>query len=775
MADQDFDASEPEFDPIETPAEQAAVTTEEVVETNGHTPPASGVPMAQTTVTYPARPVVNRPAPVARRVPAHMRSEGQIRDQKNRDIIENIVALPESAEWEFYVSRHRSEIGPDGRPIKIGRLCAYDVMPVDTLLEVIAEEWGGGEFKVTPCDKNGHRPILNNPKVRTAYLSIPTDQYPPKSTRYQSFEIEEPEPGAPTEEDEELKELRRDRERLMEEERIAKQKVRTRRQQVELMQQEKQLRELNADGEPKSNELEVLKVQIEADRRAADERAQRQMEIMNAGFAKLGEAIIALANRPAPTPPPDKTAEIIASMTQANNALLGPILTALAAPKPVEKDNTFEFMKMSAEQSRGMFEMLAKLNMKDNSTERDMIRQMNTQLIQLLNKPQNQGLGLETALKLLAQGKKEAMEMYERASGAEESGGGGWDPKKGIGGNIFGMLKDVVATALGTPGGQALLMRFFGNTNPTDQDVMRLAQSAEADEARRMMAGTQQALPGPVPQQPVVRPQQPRPQPQQQAAPTYQGIPGVPIPQRPIVTPAPQQPQQRAPQGPPPVVPPVRPQQPQVSPEEQAAAARQAEIELEGEMTGVGGDVADLSGLDQSAAPPAAAPEPTPEKAPEAAAIPPVAPPLPPAPPTVATGVSDPMVTFTPGAPPPPSGTQQAVSIPAANLDEARMRLMERVTNAMLEALDNVKDEVAVHDWQEVARTTWPGQFLKLLVNAPDDQQRFALIGENCDPAVWKQLNDTLAASTADDPPQWTAFYNGIRSLVELAKQPVAV
>ena len=98
------------------------------------------------------------------------------------------------------------------------------------------------------------------------------------------------------------------------------------------------------------------------------------------------------------------------------------------------------------------------------------------------------------------------------------------------------------------------------------------------------------------------------------------------------------------------------------------------------------------------------------------------------------------------------------------------MRLRERVTEAMAEALQNVTDEIEEHTWPGQAIGQWNGKFKVYLRQQPDVQQAARIIGMWCEPAVWAALMHALETSTAE-PPQWNAFFEGIRVVLTPTQQ----
>lgn len=739
--------AEPELEP------EVATVTAAAPAVNGHRV-AQAAPQVATVrrtdvIHHPEQPYTP-PKPRQQYRPAPMRRE-PVKNQTHREIIENIIAIPESVDWEFAVYRTAGTIAPtaSGEPARRGFLDCYDTIPVDTLMDAILHDWGGGEYKIITRNKAGKAAIVSHPQVRAAYLSLSTEQSPPKNAKNAAESLAITETRTP--DDDELSDIRRERERELERERTDRARARRMESELALKRKQKELRELDKDDNGQTSALEKLLEGVirkqEEDRKDA-----------NARFEKLGEMILRIAERPAAPPPPDKTSEIMATMQASQNTLLGQLLPALVTQKPEKKDDTFELMKYSQEQTRLMMETFTKQGMKGESVEREMMRSMMNQMIQVITNPKTggQAMSVKDTLDLLKSTRKETMDMIAQIRGGDEGGGGGddgWDPKKGIAGNLFSMLKDVIGAAVNTPGGQQLLMKFFNKANPTDQDAMALAQRMEAEEAQRMMM-----LPGPqaqqqmqvMPQQQrqaVIRPQSPLITPQAPRAQAADAIPGVAIPQRQVAPPP-----QVAPPAQPVVTPqPVKPE-PTVTVEQQQADVQAV---LEGEATGVD----DLSGMQ-----PIPEAQPAPNAAPQTEAI--IAAPTPAGSPVEAAAD---LQQAPPMQEPAPSNAPEPVHPSQMIPDESELRLIDRVTETMAMAIGNVQDEIATHDWPEYAADKWNGKFLRLLIEEQDDVKRAHLIGSRCHSEVWAKLNEVLSKSTAE-PPQWNAFYNGVRAVVAMAK-----
>lgn len=707
---------------------------------NGNHIPAPAVPTVRRveTVSYPEQVYTPPAKPLATRRHQPVRRESQ-KDLTNRDIIQNIVDLPESVDWEFRVSRMPGSKCADGASCTTGHLDVYDTMPVDTLCTAIQQEWGGGTYKIVPHSKSDHSPILDNPKVRCAFIGI---DGPSKNEKGGNPTDDSPD-VPPTEEDEELRDIARRRKIALEEERENNANARRLKSRSNVLELEKKMRDLSKDdnGGGQNSAIEILRVQMENDRKIAEERARADRELFMASIKTLGDNInkvAELAARPAPTPPPDKTGEILAAMQKSQTDLLTSLLPALIGKK--DDGGQLEFIKYTQENNRLMFDSLNKQGAKETSTERDLVRQLMNQLIQMATGPKNskQEFDLKAALELIKQTRKETLDIVQMSQRNNDDDGGApgtsWDDKKGLGANLFGMLKEVISIAVGSPGGQQLLMKIFNKENPSDGDVNALAARIEAEDAQRMLQGAPpQQLAGPQqvrPMQPIqqdVRPMQPiiTPPP---------GVPSVPLPQRQPMPQRPVAPQTGVPSASPPVSRPApapvaaqpaqRPEPTPVptpdnppTPAELSADADAAASQIEADISGVPHVIENAADVQQEVHMPRE------------------------------------VVTITHSEQP----VQQA--------DDAEMRLRDKVTEAMEMAIENVNDAIAVHDWPEFAITKWNGAFLQYLRAAPDDQTRFRIIGSRCHPEVFTKLNQTLESSRSE-PPQWTAFYDGVRMIV---------
>lgn len=128
---------------------------------------------------------------------------------------------------------------------------------------------------------------------------------------------------------------------------------------------------------------------------------------------------------------------------------------------------------------------------------------------------------------------------------------------------------------------------------------------------------------------------------------------------------------------------------------------------------------------------------------------------------------------------PPPTGTQAATPNPAAPgqppvaaepdpvlQSSARDRLIEQVTETVTAMFADAKDKRAAATWVDDA-LNWNGDFLTMMVRAPDDAARLAMMKEYCDPVLWKSFDDTMRLTP---PPDREIIYNtwasGMKALV---------
>lgn len=718
---------------------------------NGHRQVQQAMPTIQRSevITHPPQPFipqlpppVRRPAPVARRPVVEKETDA-------RELLESIVYLPESIDWILRVHRMPGVRTVNNEPAKSGYLETFEVMHYEGLVSIIAQSWGGGEFKVIACDKNTGSPILDNPKVRVIWLSIPTDQYAPKSVKGAADAA--PALADESDEDEELKIIDRESKRDVAEERRSRARLRKLSTDLEMATREDELRRkkkaLSGETESNSNDavtrmIDEIRRQQEKDRENLERRmqdSQRDMAAMMKDIATtLSSSIKDVATLAAAKKDDSGMEKFLLAMQQSQSSMLAAIVPALTQKPPDNANLQIEQMKMQQASTQNLIEVMSRVSMKENNTNAQMMQTM----ISIALKPRDSANQLtpELMMKLMDRGENKARDWFRMARGDDNDAPedpNAWNPKLGFMGNmgkqLLSTIKDIAAAAMNNPQAQQAILRMFGKANPSEEEQVVMAQRMEAEENRRMMLAAASQLPQPVAPQPVApqaAPMQVRPQ--QQVAPQQQA------PQRaPIVTPiAPQQPQaapMRA--GSMPGLE-IRQRQsvqavqaaPPVDPELQARVDAQ---DLEGQITGL-----DLSGIGTLTTP---APElPVTVEAPQA-----VQPALPPAP------------------------------VPQAEapvMDDSEERLRERISDTMELAMQNVKDQIKVHDWPEDAFAKWNGPFLQLLVATADDEGRFKAILDRCDQEVASELLKTLEASRAE-PPQWTVIYNGVRELIDMVKR----
>ena len=444
-------------------------------------------------------------------------------------------------DWEFRIHRlPQGLILSNGDPVKTGMLEAVDTMPFDSLKDCIARLWGGGEYKIIPCAKNDHSPVANYPEARVVFLSIRTDDYPPKN--YRGAEPESPAEVVSDENDEIRQERENQKlisEQLRSEELAHKAKKRRLAIEVEELRLQKEKAALLGTDKKEDNSaiemrlmemrqasekalaearaasekaIEEMRRQQEKDRETAERRAKEDRDAADRKFDQLLNKISEIANKPAPMPlaaPVDTTPELIKG--------IGSMLQALA-PK---QDNTsqIELAKMAQSQNEKFFELMVRLTAKDNTQQNALM----TELIKGRDSGNKQS-SIQEIMSILEYGRKLQDHTIKMVQGTAEepAPGEGWNPKIGVLGNMaqqfFGIIKEAVKSAASSPHAQQMLMNLFNKTNPSEQEQLAAAQELER---RQIAQGIQPQAQLPVPQA---------------------GIQGMPQ-QRPLVTPAPQMPQ----------------------------------------------------------------------------------------------------------------------------------------------------------------------------------------------------------------------------------------
>ncbi len=505
----------------------------------------------------------------------------------DREWLDDLRAKPESMDWVFKPLRYQPGRKTDGTPLKStlinqsGQLCTYPMQPYDSLIEEIANAWGGGAFQIRVCSGNG-APIESI--KRTFDVIIPTNTYPPKAEEYEVFEPVAGKSAAPatatTAESEELKAerqaLKDDEEREKLEKRRRDLEARRQKSELENMRVQAEMAKIRADlANPRRDDTENIKVEqmrkeLEEQRRRNEEilkqqddarkeerlRYERQMEKMEVDRKeetrrrddelkeerrrheelmremrtaepkedKILPLIMAMINQPKP---PDTTLPLMLEMGK-NQAS---IVTAALQKQP-ENNSQLEMFKTLI--------LAMQPKEKDNA--------LVTTLLTAVVGKKNEQMTAEKVVELMDKGEERAqrwMQMAQQNNPQNDAEENGYDPKLGLLGNagkaIFNSLSSLVSMAASNPQILELVKSIVGSRNPTQDELFNASYRLEQ----------QQGIPPALP---------------------YQQNPGLPY-----------QPPQQQFQGPPPLVQPMRnpppvQSQPMQQPEQQAVVN-----ELEGE------------------------------------------------------------------------------------------------------------------------------------------------------------------------------------------------
>ncbi len=281
------DFSSEEFDPNTAAPEPtvATVSNPAVANGNGHAAPANTINEKVTRTYSIPRAMSQLPADLMgqanRRIATATRDSEKTKD--DREWLDAFMGKAEAGDHQLAVSRYYPHTNIDGDPVPTGPDSRH-LMPVDyydNLQTTISEVWGGGRYRITICDSQGRRV---DDITRCILLDISTVQYPPKRIKYEKLEpVRSLKNGtavvAPPVDDE-LTQKRRERDLLLEEERISEQQDRilnakrereykSKKRDLELAQLE---RELNPRKDEKNAELALLEKRLEEEKRERERK-----------------------------------------------------------------------------------------------------------------------------------------------------------------------------------------------------------------------------------------------------------------------------------------------------------------------------------------------------------------------------------------------------------------------------------------------------------------------------------------------------------------------
>ncbi len=648
----------------------------------------------------------------------------------DREWLDAFMLKPEAGEYQLCITRYYPNSNADGDPVPTG-IDSRELSPVcfyDELQPLVADIWGGGRFRVTISDSNGRRV---DDITRCILLDISTTAYPPKRTKYEKIETTRGAKNSMVADpvDDELTRKKRERELLLEEERIAEtmdrklsaqreREFKTKKRDLELQQLE---RELNPRKDEKSAELALLEKRLEEEKRqredlarkAEEERKERDRKYdedrkerdrryeddkkeaarLHAEttkafmdqMARMNDKLVEVQNRPA-----ENTMEKMM-------AVMAPIVTAIitkpAAPLPDNKEIFIEMGKAQAESTKQIasmttamltapktdpnassFAMMMKLMENDKSGKDNLM----ANLIQAIINNKDDKLTPDMMIQLINMGEKRADKLIEMTQGIQHGGeeGSEYDPALGFLGNagkaLFGSLKALMDSAANNPAILDIVKALVGNKNPSNAELAQAAWRLE-----------QQGM----------NPQQIAFQQQPQLPPVYTptDTPYAPYPPRPN----PAQPQQR--QGPPRVAPPPQPPA-------QSAVAN----ELEGAASGL----------------------------------------------------------------PSNGDPEQQVPLTAEELAEENLR--DAVTRTVELMIGEAKGKPQKRAWPEDATANWNADFIKAICDTTYDQMRLRLLDSKCERSVASQLNDIWLADVSEQRIFWDELHRFVDlNMKRFAPQPV--
>ncbi len=534
-------------------------------------PPGAKIsfPMPATTASLMNR-VNNRPA----------YAQPKEKEKDDREFLDAFNLKAEADDYELSCTRNQPSVNSDGDQVPTGINSKHQIpiMNYDDLQQQIIEAWGGGVYRVVFVEKNSGRRADNIP--RCINIQVPTTQHPPKREKFEKVEIgrslknivaptsiSEDERIFKEELEEDKRQARRDQLEQAKAEREYK-KVK-REKEIEMMR-----RELLApkDAGQKSIELVMLEKRLDEEKRVREEAARKYEEdrkeerriaeearkeeirrhdedrkesarrsdedrkMYMDGMAKLTEKLTEVSNRPAP--PKDNTLETMVTA-------MVPVLAALVSrPAPPVPDNKELIMAMSESQrtqmqlmttalakppdnsSEKMFDAILKVSSKQDAVQQQMISGM---MATLLEKDKGQILTPDLLLKIQDQAEKRLERITGMGHGGQQHAEGdedsGYDPALGFMGNagkaIFSGLKGLMDSAATNPQLMELVMKLVGTRNPTDQQLIQVAQQWDQTGVppamQRALPGyapmNQQAIPYAPQQQVIQHPPQQRPMP----------------------------------------------------------------------------------------------------------------------------------------------------------------------------------------------------------------------------------------------------------------------
>ncbi len=463
--------------------------------------------------------------------PAYSRDTNKV--DSDRDYLDDLMNKPESGDWCLVIRRFQPSRRADGTSIKCGKLtrsdgqvCSYQIQPYESLMAEIEAAWGGGSYSLAVCDSAGR---LIGTEKRTIGIQIQTTNCPPKNEEYETIEIAASKilPVINSESED----IKRDRQLIKEDE--EREKLEKRRLDIENRRQKSEISQLRAQKEiadmkrdlmnpiraEDNSEVRALTAKIEEDRRRHEEMVKRSEEEKRR-FEETRKEDIARHEKMIERMEADRKEERrrledeLKEERRRQEALAAEVRNLATAPKdggmieklllawmarPEKVDNTLPMMmemsksnatvlsaaltKQPTDNHMPMFEMMAKITQKDNSSQMAM---MNSLMQAVVGKKNNE-LTPDIIFKIQEMGEKRAekwMEIMGGTRGPEPvDQDSGYDPALGFLGNagktLFGGLKSMMEMATQNPAILEVISRIIGKRNPTEIELYHAAQRME--------------------------------------------------------------------------------------------------------------------------------------------------------------------------------------------------------------------------------------------------------------------------------------------------------
>jgi len=325
-------------------SQQVAAQQEELVQEAPPPPPPPQPPQrrgrqalesSRYTVTGPASDMAQLMAQQSRTIVTPPPRK-EVRDARTpSDILDGLISEPESVNWSLVIHRYGPPVYERKQVVR-GALHKTVIMRYSQLLEEIKVALGGGDYRVVAHDESG-QPIGG----KCFEVCIPVTLCRPKNKPYEEDPVDPATlavsaPAELTESQKEILRMRADQELEIERERQARANMRSREAKLQLLQQEKRIREMEREinrdekAEQPDQMVTLLQKQIELLTQQLKEIGKDSSDKIEKSEARFEKLIEKIAEKPKEGP---SVSELMTQMQQAFQNQMNTLVQLMTAKK----------------------------------------------------------------------------------------------------------------------------------------------------------------------------------------------------------------------------------------------------------------------------------------------------------------------------------------------------------------------------------------------------------------------------------------------------------